>query len=306
MSRKQIVEELHKNARKNFKRRRVIVKDINETLQADLVEMLPYAKINKNNKYLLTVIDIFSKYAWAIPVKNKTGKEIAAAMFQILKDLSSPPKNIHTDLGKEFYNVNFKSLMEKYGINHYSTYSTMKASIVERFNRTLKEKMWKQFSLQGTYKWLNILQPIVNKYNDTIHSTIKMRPNQVKKKHTAKLLSTVYANMKIFTGHKFNIGDYVRVSKYKNIFDKGYTPNWSTEIFKIIKVQITNPVTYLLQDYQNEPVKGGFYEYELLKVKNPNTYLVEKIIRRKADKVFVKWLGFDSSHNSWINKKDMI
>lgn len=306
MSREQIVEELHKSARRNFKRRRFIVKGINETLQADLVEMIPYAKVNKNNKYILTVIDVFSKYAWAIPIKKKSGQEVTQALSKILQQLSSPPKNIHTDDGREFFNKDFKQLMEKNKINHYSTYSGMKAMICERWNRTLKNKMWKQFSLQGNYKWLNILQPLVTKYNDTIHRTIKMKPNEVNKRNELEILQTVYNRIKTFKTGKFNIGDYVRISKNRHIFAKGYTSNWTTEIFKIRKVQITNPVTYLLEDYQKNAIKGAFYEKELQKAKFPDIYLVEKVLRRKGNQAYVKWLGFDDSHNSWILKNHII
>ena len=306
MSRKQVVNELHKAARKNFSRRRVILKGLNDLLQADLVEMIPYSKENKNYKYLLTVIDAFSKYAWAIPIKQKTGLEVTQAINKIIQQLPSPPRNIQTDDGKEFYNIHFKRLVTKLNINHYSTFSGLKASIVERFNRTLKNKMWKQFSMQGSYKWLPILKNLLQTYNNTKHRTINMKPNQVTAKTEHKLLSTVYNKIKIFLPGKFKVGDYIRISKNRKIFDKGYTPNWTTEIFKIYKVRVTNPVTYLLKDYQDQPIHGGFYEFELQKAKHPNTYLVEKVLKRNGDQVYVKWLGFDNSHNSWINKKQII
>lgn len=151
-----ILEELHKPARRNYLRRKVDMRGINDTLQCNLVEMIPYAKENKNYKYMLTAINIFSKYAWAIPLKTKSGKEVATAMNTILKIITAP-RNLHVDMGKEFYNKDFQDLMVRYKINMSSTYSGLKASICECFNRTLKEKMWKQFSLQGNYKWLDIL-----------------------------------------------------------------------------------------------------------------------------------------------------
>ncbi|XP_018406601.1 PREDICTED: uncharacterized protein LOC108782743 [Cyphomyrmex costatus] len=121
-----------------------------------------------------------------------------------------------------------------------------------------------------------------------------------------RLLGTVYGAIKIAGPAKFKVGDAVRVSKYKTIFEKGYTPNWTTEVFRIVRVQRTNPVTYLLEDYRGEPVAGGFYEHELLRVANSDVYLVEKVLRKKGDRVYVKWLGFDGSHNSWINKRDVV
>ena len=204
------------------------------------------------------------------------------------------------------FNKHFKDLMAKYNINHYSTYSIMKASIIERFNRTLKGMMWKEFSSNGSYHWLNIYKDLINKYNRKVHRTIKMSPVKVNSKNEKMLLETVYNNLKIYKISKFNVGDYVRISKYKHVFEKGYTPNWTTEIFKVKEVKNTYPTTYILEDYQGNPIKGGFYDEELSKTQFPNTYLVEKIIKTKGDRVYVKWLGFSNQHNSWINKSELL
>lgn len=275
MSKKQLVDELHKPARRNFKRRVVILEGINDLWQADLVEMGEYSSDNNGYRYLLTVIDAFSKYAWAYPIKTKTGFEVTKAIEQIL--LKQSPANLQTDNGKEFYNVYFQNMMKKYNINHYSTYSSLKASIVERFNRTLKSKMWKLFSLNGNYKWIDKIQILVNNYNNTIHRTIKMKPKNVSILNEKKLLQTVYSKIKILPKAKFKIGEKVRISKYKHIFEKGYTPNWTTEVFTISQIKNTNPITYILNDYENKNIKGCFYEYELLKTSQPNIYLIQKI-----------------------------
>lgn len=312
MTKLQVVKELHSDARKNFPRRNISVRGIDETFQADLVEMIPYANQNRNFKYILTVIDVFSKYAWAIPIKNKTGLEVTRAMKKIFETDHRIPKNMQTDLGKEFYNVNFGNLMKAYKINHYSTYSTKKAAIVERFNRTLKRKMWMQFSLQGSHRWLKILPNLVDEYNNTKHRTIKMKPVEVCKGDDQRLLNTAY-NRKVIVPFnkkkktpKFKEDDWVRISKYKNAFEKGYEPNWTTEVFQISRVQQTHPITYLLKDHTGEHISGAFYEYELLKTKHPDIFLVEKIIKKSGNRVYVKWLGFDSKFNSWINSKDLL
>lgn len=307
MSRIDIVNELHKPARKNFERRQVKIMGIDDLWQADLVEMIPYAKENADFKYILTVIDTFSKFAWVLPVKNKTSHIIVNAMRNIFSQSKRIPKNLQTDMGTEFYNKHFKQLMKQHNINHYSTFSHMKACIVERFNRTLKEQMWKKFSLQGSYKWLNILEKLVKDYNNKRHRKTKLAPTEVTKHNEKQLLNHIYTpHSKIVYQHKFNVGDFVRVSKFKTIFEKGYTPNWSTEIFKIIKINKKFPVTYLLEDYQGYPIAGRFYEQELQKTNHPDTYLVEKILKNKGNKVLVKWLGFKSTHNSWINKTDIL
>lgn len=304
----EIVNELHKPARKHFKRRRVIVKGLNDLVQADLVEMIKYAKINKGYKYILVVINVFSKFVWCEPVKNKSGNEVVRAMDKILSQMNARPKNLQTDMGKEFYNKKFKELTDKWKINHYSSYTHLKASVVERVNRTLKNKMWRQFSLQGNYKWLDVLSDIVADYNNTNHRTIKMKPINVKKKDVKRLLQTVYSHLKTVDPRKqkLKVKDYVRISKYREAFSKGYTPNWSNEIFQIRKIHRSNPRTYLLKDQEGDQIQGGFYEHELQKVKYPDIYLVEKIMRKKGNKLYVKWLGLNSKQNSWILKNQIV
>lgn len=301
MSKLALVNELHRQARRNFARRQTIMNGIDDTLQADLVEMIPYANENNGMNYILTVINIFSKMAYARPVKNKSGPEVMKAMESVLNSMGHPIRNLHVDNGKEFYNKQMKKLLADRNIRIYSTFTTKKAAICERFNRTLKNKMWKEFSYRGSYKWIDILQTLIYEYNNTKHRTIQMKPNEVKYSDEKHLLNSVYRlNMPLKRKTKFKLGDYVRISKYKHVFSKGYTPNWTTEVFKIRKVQETNPTTYLLIDSQGVVIEGSFYNEELQKVGDPKLFLVERIIRKKGNKVFVKWLGFDSSHNSWI------
>lgn len=312
MSKEGLVKELHRSARKNFKRRKYVMLGIDDTFQADLVEMIPYARENNGFKYILVVIDTFSKFAWLIALKNKSGKEVTDAMRSLfIKYPNRVPKNLQTDAGKEFYNQTFQSLMKSYHINHYSTFSVKKASIVERFNRTFLNRMWYEFSMLGSHKWLKLLQPIVDAYNSTVHRTIKMKPVDVKKTDEIRLLNTVYRQnqtIDIFNikKQKFKLNDYVRISKYKNLFEKGYTPNWTAEVFKIVRTLPTTPVTYTLKDLDDEIISGCFYDYELQKTHNKDIYLVEKIVRQSGDKLYVKWLGLADKANSWINKKDML
>ncbi|KAL4111783.1 hypothetical protein QTP88_015670 [Uroleucon formosanum] len=244
MSKRGIANELHKPARKNFTRRRVNVYGKNDLWQADLVEMIPYSKKNKNYKYILTVIDCFTKRAWALPMKSKTGKEVTSAMNKIL--LEGSPKLLQLDNGKEFYNNTFDALMTKYNIHKYSTFSILKACIVERFNRTLKEKMFREFTARGSHEWISILPKLLEEYNNSRHRTIGMSPMQADANpESVKIKQREINKVKI----KFKVGDNVRISTQKGVFTKGYLPNWSTEIFEIIKINKTLPVTYQLQDY---------------------------------------------------------
>lgn len=202
-----------------------------------------------------------------------------------------------------------RRMLDERKIKLYSTYSTMKAAIVERFNRTLKNKMWKEFSFRGSYKWTDILQKLISQYNNTKHRTIHMKPNDVNEYNEHHLIKNVYNPIPPMTStkkQKLKIGDLVRISKYKHVFEKGYTPNWTTEIFKVHKIQLTYPATCILVDLDGNEIKGSFYFEELRRAENTEIYLVEKIIRKKGEQMFVKWLGFDDTHNSWIDENDLI
>ena len=188
-AREAIAEELHRTARKNYPRRRVTLKGLNDLFQGDLVEMQPYSKINKGYKYIMTIINCFSKFAFAVPLKDKSGPVVAKALEPILA--KNKMKNFQTDQGTEWFNKHIQKLMKKYSINHYHTYSDLKASIVERFNRTLKSKMYKQFTIRGSYEWVGLLDSIVKSYNNTKHRTIGMKPRYVNKKHVKKILRKI-------------------------------------------------------------------------------------------------------------------
>lgn len=298
-----IVNELHKPARRTYPRRKYIIRGFDDTWQADLGEFGFYAKENKGYKYILFVIDTFSKFLWTAPLKNKSGDSVTLAMKKILESDVRRPKKLQTDAGKEFYNKKFQNLLQDYNITLYSTYTIVKAAMAERVIKTIKEKLYKMFGLRGNNRWYDILDDVTNEYNRRKHRTIKMRPCDVTK--NTPLIRNVYAHIKIAGARKLNIGDVVRISKQKTIFSKGYTQNWTTELFKIYKINISTPVTYLLEDMQGNPISGGFYEQELQKTKYPDVYLVEKILKRKGTKMYIKWLGLDRSHNSWIDKKDI-
>ena len=167
--------------------------------------------------------------------------------------------------------------------------------------------MWIQFSLQGNYKWVDIVSTLASKYNDSKHRTIGIKPKDVTATDGEVLLQRFYKQKKKMLPRrpKFKICDKVRVSEFKNVFEKGYTPNWTTEIFMVYRVMSTNPVTYKLNDYQGQSIAGGFYEQDLLKVKYPDIYLVQKVLKKHGNKIYVKWFGFDSSRNSWIAKSDI-
>ena len=301
-----IVNELHRAARRKFARRRTIVKGLNDLFQADLMEFQPHARLNKQYKFVLVVIDCFSKFVWTRPLKSKSGKEVALAMESIFK--LKVPRNLQVDQGKEFYNSSVSKVCRDFKVNMYSSFQSTKASFAERVIRTLKGKIYRNFSLRGNYKWIDVLQDLTDDYNRTPHSAIgRIKPVNVNEKNESLILKSFFSkgNLKRFGRAKLKVGDHVRISKFKSVFAKGYTPNWSTELFRVKKINLTNPVTYKLEDYKGSPILGCFYEPELQKTAQKDVFLVEKVLRRKGDRFYVKWLGFPNENNSWINRRDM-
>lgn len=302
----QVIKELHRPARKNFSRCKTIIKGLDDLWQVDLGQLDKLTSSNRGYKYILVVIDCFSKFIWARAVKRKTGEEVTRAFADILNKHGRKPNNLQSDQGKEFFNRHFQELVKKHRINHYNTYSDKKAAIVERAIRTLKEMIFKKFSLNGNYRWIDFLQEVVNTYNNKRHRTIGMKPCDVNATNENDLYKSTYSHVKIAGPHKFKKGDIVRISKARHVFTKGYLPQWTTELFKIIKVQLTNPATYLLEDSFGRPISGAFYQEELQKTKQPNVYLVEKVLRRRGDRVLVRWLGMNKEHDSWIQSTNKL
>ena len=285
------------------------MKGIDEIWAADLVEMQQFSKWNKGYKYLLMVIDVFSKYGWIVPLKNKKGESVAEAFEGIFEE-GRKPDMLWTDKGSEFYNKHVKDLLTVNNIKLYSTENEEKSSVVERWNRTMKEMMWKQFTVQNSTEWVDILPKLLTKYNTTKHRSIKMTPKEAsEKKNEGVVYLNLYGDLRqSSTKPKFKVGDKVRISKYKRkVFDKGYTPNWTEAIFVIDSVaQYTDPITYKLKDLNNEEIKGSFYEQELLKV-TQDVFRIDKVIRRdnSRKRALVKWKGYGDNFNSWVPFSDL-
>lgn len=303
-----LARELHKPVKRNFQRRKVIANGIDDIWSADLVDMQWASRENKGIKYLLNVIDVFSKFAWSVPIKDKTGKSITDAFKLIVKTSGRKPTKLWVDQGTEFYNRVFRSWLKENDIEMYSVFNEGKAVVVERFNRTLKEWMWKYFSVNSTRKYVDILNSLLELYNTRKHSSIRMTPREASMtKNEDKVYHYLHGDLPVsFVKAKYKIGDKVRISKKKGKFEKGYTPRWTEEIFEIYMVQNTNPVTYKITDLNGDEIDGSFYEEELQKT-SQEVFRIEKILRRnnKNKMVLVKWKGYPDSFNSWIPMKNI-
>ena len=270
----QLAEELHKPITKNFRKRRVISKGIDEIWAADLVEMQKYSKWNKGIKYLLMVIDVLSKYGWIKPLKDKKTESVSLAFDKIFKKSKRKPEMLWTDKGSEFISKHFKDFLKKNKIKLYHTENEEKLSVVERWNRTMKNRMWKMFSANNNTVYWDKLEELVDDYNNTKHSSIKMTPIEAsKKENEKKVFANLYGDLIYLKPKKtkFSIGDKVRVSKYKRrVFDKGYTPNWTEEVFTVDDILLTKPVTYKIVDLLGEEIEGSFLRKRTSKSQTTN------------------------------------
>ena len=234
---------------------------------------------NKGYRWILTAIEILSRFAFTIPVYKKDAKNMTKAVDLLLENFKRRfgkyPNVVQFDEGKEFYNVGVRNLLKSHNVDYFSTQSDKKAAIVERFNRALKTMMWKYFYSKGTYNWIDVLDKLTKNYNNTKHGSIHMKPKDVNKTNENMVWVTLYGSpLGKLPLPKFRIGDTVRVSKYKSIFGKGYEANFTEEIFKVNRVLRGDPTVYELEDHEGEPIIGKFYEEELSTV-NKKTIRIE-------------------------------
>ena len=269
LSRKQVKDYLltqptytkHKPALQKFNTRKVIVHSLDHQWQADLADMRSLSQYNDSFNYILTVIDVLSKYAWAIPIKRKTGDYIVDAFKDIFKERK--PTLLQTDHGSEFINKKTQQLLKSNDIKWFETYNTVKAQIVERFNRTLKDRMYKYFTANKTKRWIDILDDLVYNYNNSYHRSIKMTPTEATEnpREAYEELSSKESKTK---SQSFKPGDFVRISKYRKPFTRGYTANYTDEVFVVTDVIKTDPITYRIAEIRNaDKIIGTFYAEEL-------------------------------------------
>jgi hypothetical protein len=302
---------LHKERRIHFTRSRYFVPSMNNLFQCDLCDMRNLVTYNEGYKFILTVIDVFSKKAWAIPLKNKTAESVINALNVIFKQ--NKPTFIQTDKGKEFVAAKVQKFLKENGIKFYTTNNPdTKAAVVERFNKTLKNKMYKYFTHASTLKYIDVLDDLLHSYNNTVHSATNKAPNQVNKLNERDVFLYLYSGrgrykkIQFFGKPLFKIGDKVRITREKYTFEQGYKSNWSTEIFVVSQIIRRSPIRYKIKDLNGEIIEGSFYAQELQPVEtSSNTfYKVDKILKERGKgnsrELYVSWVGYPPSFNSWI------
>ncbi|XP_025162982.1 uncharacterized protein LOC112590499 [Harpegnathos saltator] len=308
----------HRPTRHKFPRLHYNVTNIDDLWEVDLVE-LANLRNYEGYYYLLTIIDVFSKFVWVEPIRSKTSASVTEAFRHVFSRSSGRvPVWLQSDKGKEFIGQAFQKFLKEKSISFRTVRNPdVKAAMIERFNRTLKERLWRYFTHKNTHRYIDVLQGIVHTYNHTRHSTIKMEPTSVtlenariarehmqqRYHHLDKLDRRNHSQ-----GAKYKVDTLVRVSRAKGVFEKGYEANWTEEIFRIHRIfKWRNPRVYELSDLSGEVIDGIFYEQELAGV-NKNLqeeeFIVDKVIRRRrrgANKeFFVSRRGYPSKFNSWI------
>jgi transposase InsO family protein len=318
------VYTLHKPARHIFKRNKSIVSKVDEQWQADLVDMQPYRSFNDGCNYLLTVIDMFSKYAFVIPLKNKSAPTLKVAFKDIFSE-GRVPEKLQTDQGTEFENSIVGKYLHSMGVRHFTTRNRqIKCAVVERFNRTLKGRLYKYMTAHGTNKYLDILDDIVESYNKTKHGVTKMRPVDVgldDLEDREKVFKNTYGftNLRELILHQvqrnkilvpaLQRGDLVRISKLRKTFQRGFKPSWSDALYKVrnIIMRPGKPV-YELTDSVGHLKRKKFYLEELQKITR-NMLNAARILKTRQRKGilqhYIQWTTNAPEDRCWVNDTDM-
>lgn len=315
----------HRVMRKNFKRNQVIAPFIDAQWQGDLAEVGNLASENGGIRYLMVLIDVVSKHIWVEPLKSKHGRVILEALKAVFaRSGGRKPTKLQTDDGKEFVNAEVQSYLKQEGITFFTVKSDKKAAVAERVIRTLKEKIYRYMHEKHTRRYIDALQDLVASYNDTYHKSIKMAPTEVTFKNEGQVLGALYGKSWESDGidqgdrirrrkmAKHRVGDFVRISKLKGVFKKGYIGNWTEEIFVIEQIIDRAPFpVYKLKDWNGDEIEGSFYEKEIQGVEKDlrGFWKVERVITerrvRGRKQYLVKWEGYPDTMNSWVDEGDM-
>ena len=305
---------LQRPQRYKFKTNRVISQGIGFLYDCDLADVSNLSTENDGVKYLLVVIDVFSRFLWVVPLKNKLHGSVISGLREIFQ--TSKPKELRTDKGSEFKNKWMTSFLKDQGVHHYVTQNITKANYAERVIRTLKVLMYRYITHKRSYRYLDVLQDLVHNYNHRVHRALEgLSPAEITKNNEALLWKHMYVDSmkpkssvkkirKPTKKFKFKLGDYVRISSTKTTFQRDYEQKWTEELFVIDRRYLRQGIpVYKLKDLLKDPVEGSFYESELQGADGQqDTWKLEKIIKRRMRRgqpeVFVKWWGYPNKFNS--------
>lgn len=286
---------LHRPARRKVKRNRIQVAGLDDQWESDLVDVQSIAKYNNNYRFLMTCVDTLSKYAFVIPLKNKTGDSIVTAFTKIFKERQ--PRKLRTDSGKEYLNKKVQQFLKSRGIIFFTSNNDTKCAVVERFNRTLRAKMWRYFTATKKERYIDVLQRIVDGYNGATHRTTGRAPDTINDLNGEDVWRKMYGYSERRKAPKYKVGDLVRINKAKGTFEKGYRTNWTRELFQVVRVYKRRQPEYKLEDLNGQDITGNFVEGELQGIER-EAFKIKKVIKRGGKESLVSWRGYP--HRTWI------
>ena len=302
--RKSDIYTLYKPQRRKFIRRKTIAHYKGEFFQSDLADMSKLSRFNSGHRFILVCIDVLSKYVFYEPVKNKKADEIKRAFRKIFKVMK--PKLLQTDQGTEFTSKEMQLFFKQHGVKWFHTMSEAKATLAERQIRTMKDSLMRYFHHTGKSKYVSILPKLAEAYNHTPHSRTKMRPVDVNSSNEQHVFERLFGGpRRTSLKPAFKIGDQVRLSLVKGIFEKGYSRKWTNEVFTVSRIKLTDPITYYVKDINGEEILGGVYQHEMNRViKDKDAYWdIEKILKKRKrnglTEYLVKFFGFKNTQ--WVS-----
>ena len=300
-----------------FARKRVVTRGLNDVWDVDLMDMSNLAKYNQGVTFIAIFIDIFSRYLYVESMKNKSTAETLKAIKMVFTKSKQQPETFRSDAGKEFLGKEVKQYLVDREIYQQITRNDTKANYAERVIRTLKKKFYRYLYHNKTHKYIDVLQSLVDGYNENYHSRINCAPSMINKENEAQVWAKQYLPKKSVKvkeiKFKFSPGNLVHISNVRTPFSCGFGQTFSEEIFKIRYQFGTVPTTYILEDLNKDKVSGLFYEPELVLVRGQGKdaeYQVEKIleerIRKGQKQVLIKWKRYPETFNSWEPIKNLV
>ena len=301
----------HRPARKRFPRNRVVTNGPDHFWFADLADVANLRTFNNNTRFLLCAVDAFSKFAFVEPLKNKRPESVKEGFKRIFDRTERRPKQIFTDAGKEFTGRELQNYLKEMNIRVIRAYNVeTKASIAERFIRSLKARLYRYLTHNKTKKYLDVLRDLETGYNRTYHRSIKTTPASVGQDNKVDIWHRLYSPRQLPKKPypTFQRGDYVRLAVADTKFHKSYTGSWSPEVFKVVSARSGAPPSYKVQALDGEEILGTFNPYELQKVPFDETvFIPDQIVktrrRRGKKEYFIKWEGWPSSFDSWTTNR---
>ena len=287
-----------------------------ELFQADVVFFTNEALVAENDgyKYMFTCIDCFTKMAWVYPMRTNKCATVMECFQDILRKCGKQPERLNSDRGSELICKSFKNFLAEQKIFHYLSYSSRKCPIVERFNLTIQNLLYKIMATKRSWKWTEFIGQAMKIYLHRKHSTIGMPPIEAEKEHNSSLvrqnLFTFFQkNRKRQMKPKYKLNETVRIWKARRTFQRGYDENFSREYFKIREIKQNLPVPrYILEDSMGNPITGSFFQDELIKFEPDDLFEIEVIRTRKRGKkteFLVHYLGYPSSMDQWLPEKEL-